>query len=355
MTLYRQILRPLLFQLPAEAAHNLARWSLRSEAPWKYGASRWQVKSPVLRTQLGKLEVENPVGLAPGLDKNGEMISALQHFGFGYLCIGSILPVPQPGNPRPRVLRYPEEQALINCYGLPSHGLAAVAERLRRIRSRVPIVATVDGPNVEEYLRSFAAMEPLVDAIQVSAKCPNHTKDEGDFLLLSNWDQLLQQVMARKRKPVFVRLTPWQSEQELQARLELVERAVFYGADAITMAGTITKQEPRLSIGHGQVSGPPALERTLRTVREMYAITQGRVAIKALGGISSGDDAFRAFQAGATTVELLTAFVYQGPSIARRINTELIALCRRHGITNLAQLRPQPARKAGKARRASVR
>ncbi|MBI4493129.1 MAG: dihydroorotate dehydrogenase 2 [Chloroflexi bacterium] len=342
--LYRSVLRPLLFRLDAETAHHLGERALAAGFPWGLYGDRLFVPDPRLRVEVAGLSFANPVGLAPGFDKNARTIPALQQLGFGYVVVGGILPHPRPGNPRPRVLRYVEKESLINCYGLPSDGLEACAARLRRVRTDTTrVLANMDAFTVDEYVRSFETLQPLVDAMEVHTMCPNNRDDRGEFLRRGQFEQMLQAIAPRKRKPLFVKLLPWENETEHQERLGMVELGLHYGVDGYTIPGTWNLPEPRLSIGRGHISGRMAFPRTLEIVRELAEVTRGRAAIKALGGIASGEDAFQAIAAGATLVELLSAFVYEGWTVVRRINQELAALMAARGFPSVAALRGSAA------------
>jgi dihydroorotate dehydrogenase len=344
MNLYGSLVRPLLFRLDAETAHQLALRVMAAGFPWGVCGDRLLVRDPRLRVTVEGLTFVNPVGLAAGLDKNARVVPSLQQLGFGYVTVGSILPRPRAGNPRPRVLRYVGQESLINCYGLPSDGLDACAARLRRVRTGATrLVANIDASTVEEYVRAFETLQPLADAIEINAKCPNNRDDSGEFLHAHQFEQMLRAMAPRKRKPLFVKILPWETEAEHQERLHMVELGLHYGVDGYTVAGTWTQAEPRLSLGCGHISGRIAFPRTLEMVRELHAVLRGRAAIKALGGLSSGKDAFQAIAAGATLVELLTALVYQGWTVAARINRELLALMAAHGIPDVAALRGSAA------------
>ncbi|MGY1740295.1 MULTISPECIES: dihydroorotate dehydrogenase 2 [unclassified Blastococcus] len=337
--LYQDALRRVLFRLDAETAHDLAVRSLRIEQPWRLMSRRLRVQDPRLHTTLGGLTLENPVGVAPGIDKNAKIVSTLQDLGFGYVMVGSILPGERPGNPRPRVLRYPEQESLINCYGLPSDGLERCVARLRRARRGVPVVANIDAPTVEQYVRSLEAVQPYVDAVELGLQCPNNTDDPGNFHTPAVFEELIGAVMERRTKPILVKMVAWQSTQDRDNRLDLIDRGVRLGVGGFTIPGTWSQSEQRLSIGRGHVSGRMAFSKTVETVRAIREVTGDRASIKALGGISSGRDAYEVIQAGAATVELLSAFVYQGWRVAERINTELLEILDREQIPSLAALR----------------
>lgn len=339
--MYENLLRPLLFRLDPERAHHLAKTALRHAAPWKGRAQIAPADAQRLHTRIGGLEIANPVGLSAGFDKNAEALAGLNELGFGYLTVGSICPTPRSGNPRPRLMRLPQKESLLNCYGLPSDGLQACLARLRDKRrnpGQTPVVANIDSPDIETYLASMKAVEPYVHAIEIGTQCPNNRDDEGDFNTTKVLEDLLRQVMQARTKPVFVKILPYQNEQERLNRLELAAIAAHHGADGITVPGTWREQTPDLSLGYGQASGRMVLEKTLRTVADLREATGGRIAIKANGGIATGEDAFRVLAAGASSVDVLCSFVYRGWNVARLINAELLDILKHHRIPSVRDI-----------------
>ncbi len=340
--LYTSLLRPLLFQLPAEAAHDIGKATLKHAFPWNVLSRMFRVDDPRLHTRVGGLELSSPVGLAAGFDKNAEALAGLDHLGFGYLTVGSILPTERPGNAKPRLIRYPDKESMLNCYGLPSDGLERCAQRLeafRATRPRTPVIANIDSPSEESYLKSFARVEPYVDAVEFGVQCPNNPDDHGEFHNHAAFESLLKSALKVRTKPVFVKIVSYQDEKQRQNRLELVEIAASLGVDGITVPGAWRQPEPKLSMGYGHSSGHMLFSKTLQTVRDVYSITRGRVAIKANGGIFTGDEAFQVLAAGASTVELLTGFVYRGWDVAERINRELLALLDEHRVPEVRRVR----------------
>jgi dihydroorotate dehydrogenase len=325
--LYRDIVRPALFRLDPETAHRLAKPILGSNR-----ASRWLGSGPVadprLATALGDLRLANPVGLAPGFDKNAEMVDGLSRLGFGYLTLGTVLPDRRRGNPRPRIVRRPAQRAMVNSMGLPSHGLEAFARQLERRAtgsgSRVPIIASIGALDEDGYLRVLCRVQPLVDAVEINLRCNNNVDDRGDFLQPDVFERLLRRVMAERRVPVHLKVTEWNDEAEHRDRIEIVERSLALGVEGFSTSSVLREDDAGLSMHRGNLTGAPLLERTIAAVRELREIVSDRAAIRARGGIFSGTDALRALQAGATTVELFTAFIYNGWNVARRINQQLL-------------------------------
>jgi dihydroorotate dehydrogenase len=346
---YQRVVRPLGFRLPAESAHDLSKRLLRIAPP---GASRVDPvdHDPRLASRLGGLALRNPVGLAAGFDKNAEVVPALTRLGFGYVTVGSILSQPRSGNAKPRIARDAPARALVNAMGLPSAGAESVARRLRRMhagsmrrRPVAPVVANIQGFGVDDYLRCLTLVEPWVDAIELTVICPNVYDRGFDALDPATFERIVKAVNGARHKPLFVKLPSPEPDAEiarpLSASIELACVAERLGVDALTLAGSYRRVAPELAAGRGNVSGRPALPRGLAFVRELHAATGGRVAIKALGGITSGADAYAAIAAGASSVELFTALVYEGPGVCRAINRELLRTMDAAGVRSVTELR----------------
>jgi len=313
-TFYERFLRPVLFRLPGEVAHDLGKLTLRTSLPWRWIGRGLRVGDARLRTQVGGLELVNPIGVSAGLDKNASALPGLMHLGFGAVTVGSILPDRRPGNPKPRLIRYPEQESLLNCYGLPSLGLAACVANLRRPRAATgtKVIANIDAPTVELYLRSYEAVQDHVDAVELGLQCPNNRDDSGEMHEPRNFERLLKGVAARKRKPVIVKMAFYVTEAERQNRLGLVEMAAQHGMDAVVIPGIYKKEDARVSLGIGATSGRVTFARNLATVRDAVDAARGRIAVKSNGGVFSGADALAALSAGAVAIDVLSAVVNRG-------------------------------------------
>jgi dihydroorotate dehydrogenase len=344
-TFYERFLRPALFRLPGETAHGLGRLALRSSRPWRNLGRRLRVADSRLETAVGGLSLWNPVGVSAGLDKNAAALPGLMHLGFGSITVGSILPERRTGNPKPRLIRYPAEESMLNCYGLPSIGLERCLANLRNRRDATGtrVIANIDAPTVDLYLRSFSAVQDTVDAIELGLQCPNNRDDSGEMHEPKNFERLLRGVAACKLKPVFVKMGFYVTNVERQNRLGLVEMAARYGLDGVVIPGIFKKEDPRVSLGIGATSGRVTFARNLATVRDVVDAARGRIAVKSNGGVFSGTDAFQVLAAGAIAVDVLTAIVYRGWEAASRINRELLAEMDRQGVDSLAALRPAAA------------
>jgi dihydroorotate dehydrogenase len=331
-------LRPLLFQLSPDRSHALARAALRFGLPWRMlaAASGLVIADARLRTRFAGVELPNPVGLAAGFDKNCELIASLSCLGFGFITVGSIMPQPRPGNPYPRLARYPQTESLADSMGVPSRGRDYCVEHLSRFHPHpVPLFANIGGFSADEIATSFAAVELHVDGVEISLMCPNLKPGEA-------FDEiaLLRDVLARiegRRKPAIVRV-PNDTVRSSDRLAELVERCVEAGVEGLKVAGGRTVMEPGLGTGQGTLHGRATFETALANVENTARLARGRIAIKGNGGVSGGADAVALLRAGATCVDLYSAFIYQGWDIARRINRELLESLERATMTSVSGL-----------------
>jgi dihydroorotate dehydrogenase (fumarate)/dihydroorotate dehydrogenase len=324
MSTYAAI-RPLLFALSPDRSHALAHAALRVAAPWRALAALrgLAVDDARLRTRFAGIDLPNPVGLAAGFDKNCELIPALSCLGFGSMTVGSIMPLPRPGNPFPRLVRYPETEGLADSMGVPSRGRDYCVEQLAHLGPRkIPLVANIGGFSAEEIADSFHAVAPHVDGVEISLMCPNLKPGES-FDELALLRGVLERIADRKA-PAIVRV-PNDTARAADRLAELIERCVDAKVEGLKVGGGRPVAEPGLGSGQGTLHGPPIFETALANVARAAGIARGRIAIKGNGGVFSGADVRAMLQAGATCVDLYSAFIYQGWGIARSINRELLA------------------------------
>ena len=343
MGIYESLIRPALFLLPAESAHNLGKRVLSVEFPWRLMAERFRVADPRLETEVAGLRQSSPIGLTAGLDKDADALPGLSHLGFGSVTVGTIMPRPRKGNPTPRVVRLPDETALIDHMGLPSKGLDYAVRRLKKYRGfhpvgdRPPLIVSVGGFTVEEVLASHMAVEPLADAVELDLTCPN-VEESGDFDTLEGIARLTEKLMAQRRKPLFFRLPLRLSDENWEKALRMAEMAAGSGVDGVTPAGGIRAEDSRLALRKGALAGKPVLENSLRIVRELRSAVGERLTIRIAGGATDGESVFRLLEAGADAVNVLTAFVYRGPGTAAKMNRELLHLMDRAGVKSVREL-----------------
>ena len=345
---YESLVRPLLFRLPPERAQRLADLALGLWPLWRALSSVSQFESPALHTTVAGLDLDNPVGLAAGYDKNCVLVPSLSSLGFGYVTCGTVTQNPRPGNPGIRLIRSVPRGALINSLGFPGMGLESAAESIeigRPRSSNVPLVVSVSGTDIDQIVTCHRRLEPLTDAVEVNVSSPNtaglRVFHDPDVLT-----ELLTAIGEQQSKPLFLKFPPFPPEDEDpdqygRAR-ELAESCVSCGVDALTVANTQPVTDPRLGVGTGGLSGRPILGQTLRMVSEVCGWVGDVVAINACGGIFSSWDAWQALAAGADTVQLLTGFVYRGPGVARDICKGLAELAAIHGVESVR--RPRLAR-----------
>ncbi len=332
---FRALARGLFFRVDAETAHGVSAAALRQHWLWQRLAPLLSVRDPALRTELAGLPLSNPVGVAAGYDKNCEMLPSLAALGFGYVTGGTVTLQPRPGNPPPRVLRYEEDESLINALGFPNWGADYAVSRLRRDRGRTedaPVVVSVSGVTPEEVVACHRAVEPHCDAVEVNISSPN-TQGVRVFQQPDSLANLLDRINERRSKPLFVKLPPYppgrpEDDGARQRVLALAVVCEHLGVDGLTVANTWPARDSRLAVGSGGVSGRVVFGDTLRMVADVRAEVGPSLAINACGGISSAEDACAALLAGATTVQLYTGMVYRGPGIAREINSGLLELLR---------------------------
>ena len=333
---YRLLIRPLLFSLPPETAQRAAETVLRQTLLWRGLSGALRVADDRLSTDLAGLKLGNPVGLAAGYDKNCEFLPSLAALGFGYLTGGTVTRQPALGNPKPRVLRYVKERSLINALGFPSQGLDFAARRLERTReslSGTPVVVSVSGVTVDDILTCHRRLEPFAEAIEINISSPN-TEGLRVFLKPPALSELLGRVSDERTKPLFVKLPPYASKEAAQSPgseardqvMGLVGASLKHGVEALTVANTKPAVDSRLAVGSGGLSGKLVFADMLTMVADIKAEVGDRVAINACGGIFSGEDAWQALEAGATTVQLLTGLIYGGPGAVRQINQGLLRI-----------------------------
>ncbi|MFH2204512.1 MAG: quinone-dependent dihydroorotate dehydrogenase [Elusimicrobiota bacterium] len=347
MSLYEQVLRPLLFRLDPETAHDCAArvLELAGRTPFAYdliAASR-TFSDPALKSETAGLRFPNPVGLAAGFDKDCRLADILPAFGFGFLELGTVTARPQPGNPRPRLFRFPKSRALINRFGFNGAGADAAREHLRLRRRRlVPVginiglnadAAQQDAP--EEYARTFAKLYPHGDYFAVNVSSPNTSglRRLQDKLELERILRRLQDLNG-DRKPIFVKLSP---DLDLAALDSLLPMLEAHAAGVICTNTTTSRPDvdDEAAATRGGLSGAPLRDLSTLMIREIYRRTGGRLPIIGVGGIFTAEDAYQKICAGASIVQIYTSFIYRGPGLPAAINRGLARILREQGLKNI--------------------
>jgi dihydroorotate dehydrogenase len=344
MTLYQRAIRPLLFARghDPERIHDevlgLMAWVARDAAltgvlARATGAAQ---RDPRLAREVFGLTFPTPIGLAAGFDKNGVAAPALAALGFGFIEIGTITRYPQPGNPRPRLVRLPADGALVNRMGFNNAGAAAVAERLARLpRPRVPLGISLGKSKITpledaaaDYLASLDLLHPFGDYFAINVSSPNtpglralQERDRLDALLAALVDRLRERAAAAGRarpKPILVKVSPDLADDALA---DVVEVCLARGVDGLIATNTTLGREglSAPTAEEGGLSGRPLAERARQVVRRLHSLSAGRLPLIGCGGIATPDDARAMLEAGAALLQLYTSFIYEGPGIALRL------------------------------------
>lgn len=321
MGAYESVLRPLAFALPPETAHRAAGALLeRAPLPWeRIGGA---VDHPSLRTTLAGVPLRNPIGVAAGFDKGCRFGHALGRLGFGYVVAGTVTLAPRAGNPRPRVVRVPSRESLVNAMGLPNPGARAAARALARSRRTCARLVSLADEAEDDVLVAHSLLEPHADGVELNASCPNVSWGR-DRDTESHLRTLLRRLGERRAKPLLVKLPPVRTDRERQAVHALAGLAQESGADGLTCGNTRPVLHPGLATRRGGLSGRALFGDTVRVVAGVREATGGELPINACGGIASAADALACLDAGATTVQLYTALVYRGPGLLRELTTGL--------------------------------
>lgn len=341
--MYKHFLRPILFSFNPETAHNLTFCALRILRYIPFARTfvrfRYRKDAPELEKEVFGIKFRNPVGLAGGLDKNGEFYNDLANFGFGFVEIGSLTPEPQPGNPKPRLFRLIKDRAIINRMGINNKGVKHAVEQLKRYRPDVVVAgniskntSSINEDAAKDYESAFALLYDFVDMFVVNLSCPNVSglSDLQDVSFLSDiMDKLINlRMYFDEYRPILLKVSPDISHQQLD---EIIDYALMSGVDGIvagnttrTRDGLTVPQEKIDEIGNGGMSGAPLFGKSLSLVRYIHEKSKGKLPIIGVGGIMSGEQAMQMLDAGASLVEIYSGFIYEGPSLVKNINKYIL-------------------------------
>lgn len=358
---YQKLIRPLLFRCDPEWAHQHAiKWSARAQRiPGWTSCCGWfhQVSDPRLCIDLAGIPLPNPIGLAAGYDKSGQAISAMASLGFGHVEIGSISRSPSPGNPQPRLWRLAADQAVCVHYGLPNDGATAVADHLSKQRITVPLGINLVNTNhgagapaddvetiLQDYVDSAKTLATHASYLMLNLSCPNTCDGQAFFADHVRLVELLERIRTvTANVPVFLKISPDGNDADLEQLLSAVDPFEFVKGFMFNLSPARRSElaSPRKQWEDlpGAISGPPTKRWMQERVASLYRmIDKDRHQIIAAGGVSNGDDAYEMLRAGASAVQLLTALIYQGPGVVRRINQGLLKRIERDGIDSLSQI-----------------
>lgn len=343
LPVYKQLVKPLLFQLDAERAHHLVFDNLRRASrmpgvlPLLRGLYDFQHAS--LEREVFGLKFPNPVGMAAGFDKNAVLTDELAALGFGFVEIGTVTPRPQPGNPAPRLFRLPQDEALLNRMGFNNEGAAAVAARLAGRRNRRLLIGgnigkNKDTPNADaaqDYLAAFQALAGVVDYFVVNVSSPN-TPGLRELQEKKPLIDILSQVQHENRqrpvpRPLLLKIAPDLTDAQLDDILEIAQETGLAGLVATNTTisrDNLTADAAHVAgLGAGGLSGRPLRARATEVIRYLSRRSRGNLPIIGAGGIHSAQDAQEKLAAGAVLVQVYTGFIYEGPALVKQINQAL--------------------------------
>ncbi|MBD1173515.1 quinone-dependent dihydroorotate dehydrogenase [Pelagibacterales bacterium SAG-MED03] len=339
-------LRSLIFKVDPEKAHTLAIKSLKFNlVPNVFDENK---NDPMFQTKIFDKDLDNPIGMAAGFDKNAEVYNSLFKLGFGFVEVGTITPLEQYGNPKPRVFRLVEDEALINRLGFNNHGAEIIKERIK-VNKKLGLLGINVGPNkdssdrLNDYLIGLKTFYDDADYITINISSPNtenlRTFHEGDKL-----QDLLKSIMEEKKNlnsniPIAVKVSPDISKDQVS---QISEILLEHEIKAIIVSNT--SEATRDKLGNiqrhqkGGLSGKPIEEKSNILINEFYKLLKGKIKIIGVGGVDSGQSAYDKFIAGADFVQLYTGMVFNGPNIAGIIKKELKELLIRDGVKNYTEI-----------------
>ncbi len=336
--MYKHLIRPLLFRFDPERVHHFSFRAIALANKFGFGKSIqkfFTVEDPRLTRIVFGLKFKNPVGLAAGFDKDAKLYEELSHFGFAFIEIGTVTPKPQSGNPKKRLFRLKEDEAIINRMGFNNEGVEAAVKRLRNNKSRVLIGGNIGKnkttPNdaaIADYMHCFDALFPYVDYFVVNVSSPNtpNLRQLQDKEPLTKLLSVLQMKNLQKEgapKPILLKIAPDLTDLQLEDIINIVRDTQIAGVIATNTTITRTNLKSPNQIETGGMSGRPLKNRSTEVIRFLSEKSNKAFPIIGVGGIHSPEDALEKLKAGASLVQVYTGFIYEGPGIVKRINSYL--------------------------------
>ena len=337
-------LRSLIFKLDPELAHNLAIKTLK----YNYFPSNKISKNNYIETEIFEKKIPNPVGLAAGFDKDAEVYNSLFRLGFGFVEVGTITPLKQYGNPKPRIFRLEEDKALINRLGFNNSGADIVSSR---IKSNPPngLFGINIGPNkdtnnrIEDYLIGLRKFYNLADYLTINISSPN-TENLRSFHNEYELNELLGEIAKEKRNlktnvPIAVKISPDINEENVEKISELLFK---HNVSTIIVSNSTDENRENLKninkLEKGGLSGKPLEIKSNLLINKFFKILKNKIIIIGTGGVDSGKSAYEKIINGANLVQLYTGMVYKGPNVVSKISNELIEITKNHGVKNISEL-----------------
>jgi len=335
--------RPFIFKFSPEIAHSLAIKSLKLN---KFPINKI-VNSEILETTFCGKKLSSPVGVAAGFDKNAEVYNPLFNLGFGFVEVGTITPKPQYGNPKPRVFRLEEDEALINRLGFNNSGSEEISSRIFK-ETKKGVIGINIGPNkdsenrIEDYVNCFNKFHSLADYITINISSPN-TENLRDFHNQDELNSLVKELKNEKKKlnskiPIAVKVSPDLNDEQI----EIVSNILLdQEIEIIIVSNSSDKNRDKLNninkLEKGGLSGKPLYEISNNVISKFYKLLGNKIKIIGVGGVDSGETAFEKIIRGASLVQLYTGMVYKGPGIASSISSELIDILKNKGFKNISE------------------
>jgi dihydroorotate dehydrogenase len=342
--MYKLLIKPLFFLVEPEKIHHIVFKTIKFlcvlPGVSSIIKSIYTVNDKRLERKLFGLTFPNPVGLAAGFDKDAKLYDELGYYGFGFIEIGTLTPVAQPGNEQPRMFRLPEDEGLINRMGFNNGGVNAAVERLKNKRSDIIIGGNIGKnkttPNedaVSDYEKCFEALFDYVDYFVVNVSSPNtpNLRALQDKEPLTKLLMRVKELNALKKnpKPILLKIAPDLSNEQLNDIIDIVAQTKIDGVVAtnttISRDNLKTSAERLQTIGAGGLSGKPVAKRSTEVVKYLHEYSKGAFPIIAVGGIHTAQDAIEKLKAGASLVQIYTGFIYEGPGIVKRINKGILS------------------------------
>jgi dihydroorotate dehydrogenase len=336
--IYQKLIRPLLFRLDPERAHHLAmdlaRYTNSSDLLKSVANRIYAVDDPGLTRDCDGIHFRNPLGIAAGFDKNGEIMEALQAIGFGYLEIGSVTARPSPGNPLPRMFRLPDDRALINRMGLNNLGVDVVVDRIDKSKLQVPLginiakthdASIMGDAAILDYVYSYQKAETKADYVMVNISCPN-TAEGITFEEVGPLKELLAAIVSSRKDPkvpIWIKFSP---DVRFETLVELVDISLQHGVSGFAVTNTSTDRSQLKTsslalekIGRGGLSGSPLRPKATHMMTELRKLVPAHITLVGVGGIDSKEAATERLNAGADLLQVYTGLVYEGPGLIRSI------------------------------------
>ncbi len=345
--MYKSVIRPLLFKFSPESVHHATANTLKACRYIPFArpiiSGLFKVKHKELERELFGLHFNNPVGMAAGFDKNADFYDMLGEMGFGFVEVGTVTPMAQGGNPKPRCFRLPEDKAIINRMGFNNNGKLAAVKNLQKYRRKGLIVGGNIGKNTltsnedapKDYLKVFRSLYDYVDYFTVNVSCPNVAKltalqsTEGTSAILRDLKEFRKG--QSEYRPILLKISPDLTTEQID---DMIAVAKEFKIDGIVATNTTTSRENLThkgveAIGNGGLSGAPIWRKSVEVVRYIHQKTDGKMPIIGVGGIMSTEQALEMLEAGASLVQVYTGLIYEGPSFPGKICK---AILKRDGV-----------------------